>query len=137
MCVPLSAVQLDQEVWRSQLLHDVLVPETQLTHLALGDDREAICMGNTSLALEGFSRLAALRHLDVRMMWQPTPGDCRAVAQLQHLTTLELPTCEDRRVSPLPTHLVSTCTLCPPAEMLLTACLLSAHVLQTPLRELK
>lgn len=87
---------------------DVLNLETQLTHLALAEYRDAMFITDTSVTLEHFSRLTALRHLDARVMWQPTPGDCRAVAQLQHLTTLKLPIYGDGRVSLLPNE-VSTC----------------------------
>jgi hypothetical protein len=120
MCAALAAVQLDQDVWRSSFL-DVLNLETQLTHLALGDYRDTMFTSDTSVTLKHFSRLTALRHLDARVMWQPTPGDCRAVAQLQHLTTLELPTYGDGRVSSY-RH-----TSCPPAETLHDVCLSSAH----------
>ena len=108
MCVALAAVQLGRKALASPF-PDNLLEETRLTHLSLGDDHEVMPTGYGKVELADFSRLAALRHLGATAWWQLSPDDCRAVAQLQHLTTLELPEAGSGEVSPLPMHLVSTC----------------------------
>jgi hypothetical protein len=68
------------------VLHGVLA-ETQLTHLALG------CKGEYrwTLKVAELASLTALQHLDASAFADFSRGDCRALRQLQRLTTLKMP----------------------------------------------
>jgi hypothetical protein len=88
-------MQLDCIEGVSAAVDGMLTHETQLTRLTLDPAATGVAYRRTSPAaahtMRSFASLPALRDLCAPCMPRLAPGDCHAVAQLRHLTTLEFP----------------------------------------------